>query len=157
MTGDEFRTIRFKLGLSGLEWSRALGYSGEPNSVRNLIRRYEVPQGRKIPPPIERGSVRGARGNSRPYRDRRKFITLLGGAADVVARGARATGGTCYRVPPQHIGVRVARSVGSGGRIVFNGSLGGTGSMVIKDGGTLEVAGNDLSDNVSFAGVEPCK
>jgi hypothetical protein len=27
------------------------------------------------------GSVRGARGNSRPYRDRRDFITLLGGAA----------------------------------------------------------------------------
>src|SRR6202040_1707399 len=27
------------------------------------------------------GSVRGARGNSRPYRDRREFITLLGGAA----------------------------------------------------------------------------
>ena len=28
------------------------------------------------------GSVRGARGNSRPYRDnRRAFITLLGGAA----------------------------------------------------------------------------
>src|SRR6516164_1845686 len=26
------------------------------------------------------GSVRGARGNSRPYRDRRAFITLLGGA-----------------------------------------------------------------------------
>ena len=27
------------------------------------------------------GSVRGARGNSRPYRDRREFITLVGGAA----------------------------------------------------------------------------
>jgi hypothetical protein len=27
------------------------------------------------------GSVRGARGNSRPYRDRREFITLLGAAA----------------------------------------------------------------------------
>jgi hypothetical protein len=26
------------------------------------------------------GSVRGARGNSRPYRDRREFITVLGGA-----------------------------------------------------------------------------
>src|SRR5215469_15806915 len=27
------------------------------------------------------GSARGARGNSRPYRDRREFITLVGGAA----------------------------------------------------------------------------
>src|SRR6266481_4849796 len=27
------------------------------------------------------GSVRGASGNGRPYRDRREFITLLGGAA----------------------------------------------------------------------------
>ena len=27
------------------------------------------------------GSVRGARGNSRPYRDRREFMTLLGGTA----------------------------------------------------------------------------
>ena len=27
------------------------------------------------------GSVRGARGNSRPYRDRREFIALLGGSA----------------------------------------------------------------------------
>src|SRR6266478_10118871 len=27
------------------------------------------------------GSVRGARGDSRPYRDRREFITLVGGAA----------------------------------------------------------------------------
>src|SRR5215472_1030022 len=27
------------------------------------------------------GSVRGARGNSRPYRDRREFIAVLGGAA----------------------------------------------------------------------------
>jgi hypothetical protein len=25
------------------------------------------------------GSVRGARGNSRPYRDRRQFIALVGG------------------------------------------------------------------------------
>ena len=39
------------------------------------------------------GSVRGASSNGGPYRDRREFITLLGGAAAALAAGgARAAG-----------------------------------------------------------------
>jgi large repetitive protein len=44
-------------------------------------------------------------------------------------------------------------SVESSGRLIFGGVLAGTGSMVINDGGTLEVSYSNLSDGVSFAGI----
>jgi hypothetical protein len=48
VTGDEFRSLRYELGLSTLQWGRALGYEGIPNSVRSTISRYET-GGRPIP------------------------------------------------------------------------------------------------------------
>jgi transcriptional regulator with XRE-family HTH domain len=53
MTGDEFRAVRFKLGLSALQWGQALGYAGTTHNIRNQIRRYEH-ELRPIPPWIER-------------------------------------------------------------------------------------------------------
>jgi hypothetical protein len=38
MTGDKFRAVRFKLGLSSLEWGLALGYAGKPDNIRTQIR-----------------------------------------------------------------------------------------------------------------------
>jgi hypothetical protein len=49
MTGDEFKAIRFKLGLSGLEWGRMLGYARKPHNVRVQVRRWEQ-EVRPIPP-----------------------------------------------------------------------------------------------------------
>jgi hypothetical protein len=36
MTGDKFRAVRFKLGLSSLEWGLALGYAGKPDNIRTV-------------------------------------------------------------------------------------------------------------------------
>jgi hypothetical protein len=52
MTGDEFKAIRFKIGLSGLEWGRMLGYAGKPHNVRVQVRRWEQ-EVRPIPPWVE--------------------------------------------------------------------------------------------------------
>ena len=41
VTGNEFRAVRYRLGLSAMEWGRALGYGGTPNSVRTVISRLE--------------------------------------------------------------------------------------------------------------------
>ncbi|UQR65125.1 Ig-like domain-containing protein [Bradyrhizobium sp. C-145] len=50
-------------------------------------------------------------------------------------------------------------SIGSGGRLIFNGSTGssyalsGSGSFVINQGGTLELQSGTLSETVNFAGA----
>src|SRR6266540_15047 len=44
------------------------------------------------------GSERGARGNSRPYRDRREFFALLGGAAALSLGGMSNVRGQAARV-----------------------------------------------------------
>ena len=49
--------------------------------IRQHIVAVDTQGGNRMRESCTYGSVRGARGNSRPYRDRREFITLLGGAA----------------------------------------------------------------------------
>src|SRR5262245_18325927 len=49
--------------------------------IRQHIFAVDTQGGNRMRESCTYGSVRGARGNSRPYRDRRTFITLLGGAA----------------------------------------------------------------------------
>src|SRR6202048_5184271 len=49
--------------------------------IRHHIVAVDTQDGNRMRESCMYGSVRGARGNSRPYRDRREFITLLGGAA----------------------------------------------------------------------------
>lgn len=53
MTGTELKAIRTKLGLSVIQMGRALGYSGNDNTVSVQIRRYELGT-REIPPWIAR-------------------------------------------------------------------------------------------------------
>jgi transcriptional regulator with XRE-family HTH domain len=53
MTGLELKAIRQKLGLSTIEFGRALGYEGADNTVSVTVRRYES-AGREIPPWIGR-------------------------------------------------------------------------------------------------------
>ena len=42
MTGPQFRAIREKLGLSQIQWGRAIGYAGEPVSIHVCVRRFET-------------------------------------------------------------------------------------------------------------------
>ena len=49
--------------------------------IRQHIAAVDTQGGNRMRESCKYGSVRGARGNSRPYRDRRDFITLLGGVA----------------------------------------------------------------------------
>src|SRR5258705_1887668 len=48
--------------------------------IRQHIAAVDTQGGNRMRESCKYGSVRGARGNSRPYRDRRDFTTLLGGA-----------------------------------------------------------------------------
>lgn len=68
MTGEDLRAIRHKLGLSVYDFGRALGYSGNDNTVGVSIRRYET-NARPIPPYLERlATMYGKHGVPREYR-----------------------------------------------------------------------------------------
>ena len=48
MNGIQMKTIRMKMGLTGAEFARALGYQGKDGSLETQIRRWERGH-RKIP------------------------------------------------------------------------------------------------------------
>lgn len=76
MTGPEFAAIRKRLGLSVIEFGRALGYEGEDNTVSVTVRRYEAPNGRPIPlDRLARDHVRSLRGARRLPR---RHVTFRG-------------------------------------------------------------------------------